>query len=200
MPKPLLIFLNILSNVMTVCSPFVFNWALSKHTIDTACLLVLIWIFLRSIPKFLTVFQKPASERRALLSLPLLALLFALLGFLFRNQTFLLLLPSLTQLGFALVFLRSLRPNETPLAEHFARTSYEAKRKPFPISHQSYCRNVTKIWSTYLLFLSGVGVILAFFSPLEVWTFYSGIGSYLLIGLLLGGEFLFRTLKFRNEV
>ena len=110
--------------------------------------------------------------------LPAIALVFALLGWIFDSGWMLLILPSATQAAFGVTFLRSL--NKTPLVEHFARM-VKPELAPPELAH---CRSWTGIWGVYLIVLAVVGLGFARFATLGVWTLYTGIVSYALIGAL----------------
>lgn len=88
---------------------------------------------------------------------------------------------SLALAGFAF----SLR--RTPLVEVFARRMGEE----LDAKGVAYCRNVTRVW---VVFLSAnlVVTIATVFAPYEVWALYNGCVSYVLTGLLLAGEWLYR--------
>jgi hypothetical protein len=92
----------------------------------------------------------------------------------------------------ALTFLRSLRG--TPLIEHFARMV----KADLGVDEQAHCRRWTKVWGLYLLALALLGLGLARFATLEVWTIYVGFLNYVLVGVLFAVEYLVRKLTFRD--
>lgn len=55
-----------------------------------------------------------------------------------------------------------------------------------------YTRGVTWIWCGFFLVNGVVALWTALATSLEIWAFYNGVVSYVLMGLLLGGEFLVR--------
>lgn len=55
-----------------------------------------------------------------------------------------------------------------------------------------YTTNVTKIWCVFFIFNILVSLYTVFFTSIEIWTLYNGLISYLLMGLLFFGEFLYR--------
>ncbi len=62
----------------------------------------------------------------------------------------------------------------------------------------SYCRTVTRIWCLFFIgnaIVSGITVLLA--NEL-VWGVYNGFISYILIGTLMGGEYLYRKIKLKR--
>ncbi len=65
-------------------------------------------------------------------------------------------------------------------------------KEQFDLRKSSYTRRVTQIWVVFFLFNGGAATYTALAASTGVWAIYNGMISYLLIGLLLGGEYLFR--------
>lgn len=181
--------LGIISALFVAASPFVLYWTLTNHDVAVAAITLIAWVIIRTIPILLSAKKE---QRNAALQLPAIALVFAILGWLFDNGTWLLVMPSATQATFGLTFLRSL--NGTPLIEHFARMV----KADLSTGEQAHCRRWTKVWGIYLIVLAGIGLVLARFATLKVWTLYVGIGSYALIGVLFAIEYVVRKISFRD--
>ncbi len=181
--------LTVLSVLFILASPWVLYWTLSQGDVQVAALTLVAWVIVRTIPVLLTAKRE---QRLAALQLPAIALGFALLGWISNNGTWLLILPSASQGAFGLAFLRSLRT--TPLIEHFARM-VKAELSP---AQQAHCRRWTAVWGSYLLVLAAIGLVLARFATLEVWTVYVGILSYGLVGVLFAIEYVVRKISFRD--
>jgi uncharacterized membrane protein len=61
-----------------------------------------------------------------------------------------------------------------------------------PDSGVAYTRKVTLVWCVFLA-LNGLAALwTAFYASMAVWSLYNGFIAYLLMGALLGGEFLVR--------
>ncbi len=75
----------------------------------------------------------------------------------------------------------------TPLVEVFARRMGERLDAP----GVAYCRNVTRVWVAFLT-VHFLVTCATFFAPYEIWILYNGCLSYLLMGALFLGEFLYR--------
>ncbi len=181
--------LSILNGLFLLASPWVLYWTLSAQRVDVAAITLVIWVLLRTVPVVITA---PAAQRRAALQLPAIALVFAAIGWFSGNGTWLLVLPSATQAAFGLAFLRSL--SGTPLIEHFARMV----RPELTAAQVAHCRTWTRIWGFYLLLLAAIGLALARWASLAVWTGYVGVVSYILVGTLFAVEYLVRKLSFRD--
>jgi len=75
----------------------------------------------------------------------------------------------------------------TPLIEVFARRFGEQLDE----RGVAYCRKVTRVW---VAFLSAqlVVTVATVFAPYSVWAWYNGFVSYVLMGALFVGEWLYR--------
>ncbi len=56
----------------------------------------------------------------------------------------------------------------------------------------AYTRQVTRIWCAFLIFNFCAALGTVWYGSLEVWTLWNGLLSYLCMGLLFGGEYLYR--------
>lgn len=181
--------LNAVSTLFILASPWVLYWTLSHHRVEVAASVLLAWVAIRSVPILLTA---KSEHRVAALQLPAIAFVFALLGWAFHDGMWLLLLPSAAQAAFGLAFLRSLAA--MPLVEHFARMVKPALSR----REQAHCRTWTAVWGIYLIGLAAIGLALARWATLVVWTSYVGIVNYALVGLLFTVEYVTRKIRFRD--
>jgi uncharacterized membrane protein len=181
--------LGAISALFLIASPWVLYWTLTQHGVGVAAALLVGWVIVRTIPILLAAKRE---QRIAALQLPAIALGFACIGWLSDNGTWLLVLPSATQGAFGLAFLRSL--SGTPLIEHFARM-VKPELRPAELAH---CRLWTRIWGFYLLALAALGLALARWATLTVWTVYVGIVSYVLVAVLFAIEYVIRKIRFRD--
>lgn len=67
-------------------------------------------------------------------------------------------------------------------------------RPDLPPEAVAYTRRVTCIWCVFFIFNGSVSALLALSGNTGWWAAYTGIISYLLMGLLGGGELLYRKL------
>lgn len=74
------------------------------------------------------------------------------------------------------------------LIERLARL----KEPDLPPSGVRYTRRVTQAWCLFFVVNGSIACYTALYSSLATWTLYNGLISYLLMGLLFGGEFLLR--------
>lgn len=59
---------------------------------------------------------------------------------------------------------------------------------------KNYCKIITIIWCGFFLINALIAAITAIWVDEFVWALYNGLISYILMGTLLGGEFLYRKL------
>lgn len=175
--------------VFAALSPFVLYFAVTLARIELAAAILLGFALLRAIP---AVLGARREHRLAALRLPLVAIVSAGVGVVAQDHRALLALPSASQLGFGMVFLGSLRG--TPLVEHFARM----KAPALGPAQRRYCRTVTVVWGVVLVAAALVGFALAAWAPLRVWAAFTGVGSYVLVGVVFSAEYLTRKLRFRE--
>jgi len=181
--------MGVISALFILASPWVLYWTLSQHRVGVAAAVLIGWVVVRTVPVLISARRE---QRVAALQLPAIALVFVALGWISNNGTWLLVLPSATQATFGLAFLRSL--SGTPLIEHFARM-VKPELGPAQLAH---CRRWTLIWGIYLLVLAAIGLGLARWATLSVWTAYVGVLSYVLIGALFAVEYVIRKIRFRD--
>lgn len=175
--------------VLVLASPFVFYFAVTRNGLKQGALFIVAFAVLRALP---TVITTKREHLWAALRLPAVAVVTALAGVVTGEARALLVLPSLSQAAFASVFVGSL--SGTPLVEHFARMQ-KAALSPAEVR---YCRAVTIVWAATLSFAAIVGLALAAWAPIAVWTAFSGVGSYVLVGLVFAGEYVVRKYRFRE--
>jgi acyl-coenzyme A synthetase/AMP-(fatty) acid ligase/3-hydroxymyristoyl/3-hydroxydecanoyl-(acyl carrier protein) dehydratase len=57
---------------------------------------------------------------------------------------------------------------------------------------EAYCRKVTVVWCVFFIFNGGIAAAVVFFASDALWSLYTGGISYILIGILFGGELMVR--------
>lgn len=72
-------------------------------------------------------------------------------------------------------------------------------REPdFPLSAVAYTRRVTQVWCGFFLLNGAAAFATAIWASEAIWSLYTGVISYVLMGVLFGVEFLVR-LRFRSQ-
>jgi len=101
--------------------------------------------------------------------------------------------PVLMSLGVAALFGYTLF-SPPSLIERFARL-----RDPdLPPEGVAYCRKVTVVWVVFAVFNGAVAGGTALWGSLEMWSLWTGLISYLLMGALFAGEMAVRA-RLRNR-
>ncbi len=85
---------------------------------------------------------------------------------------------------------------ERPIVERFARL----QAKDLSDAEVRYCRRVTKVWCGFFVANGSTALYLALARDVETWALFTGLISYLLIGMLFGGEYIYRHWRFRRFV
>lgn len=140
---------------------------------------------------------RPLSNFRPLAWLGLgLAILIAVLLDYFRATLILLYLPPiLFPLMMLIVFGRTLLPGQEPLVT----TIGEQARGPLCDGMRRYTRHVTTLWCLVFLFLTASAIVLPWLDDKSLWSWFSNVVSYILVGLLFVGEFLLRKKLFPHH-
>ncbi|WGL15280.1 hypothetical protein PVT68_10915 [Microbulbifer bruguierae] len=87
------------------------------------------------------------------------------------------------------IFVHSLLFQSQTVIERLARL-----REPnLPPSGIAYTRRVTQVWCGFFIANGAIAAGTAVNGDLSLWTLYNGLISYLLMGLLLAGEWLLRS-------
>ncbi|MFS2138508.1 hypothetical protein [Duganella sp. Dugasp56] len=67
----------------------------------------------------------------------------------------------------------------------------------FPPAAQAYMRTVTQVWCCFFVMNGAIAFATALWASEAVWSLYTGVISYALMGLLFGAEYLVR-LRFKR--
>jgi uncharacterized membrane protein len=129
-----------------------------------------------------------AQPEEKKLMLPLLALhvAYSLVTALSGSQRLLLLYPAVVNFSLCAVFALSLR-QEQPILLRLVR----ARKIEVSAHGPAYLYRLTAVWAIFFLFSGSVAIATAMVS-LQAWALYNGFIAYLLVALLMGGEWLFR--------
>lgn len=170
---------KVLLVLLSVAYPFVVYWGLQQQSGHSLLLLLASILLLR----WLT--SQHTAERVFIVAL--VGVLVSVFG-VFSEEIVLKLYPVIMSVGLFILFAESLRPNNTPLIEKMARLKMPA----LPESAVRYTRQVTKLWCGFFVFNSGISLATVIWGTEAEWLLYNGVISYLLIGILMLGEWLFR--------
>ncbi len=93
-----------------------------------------------------------------------------------------------------LLFARTLLPGREPLVTRIARALGDEGA-----DIARYTRMVTLVWSAFFLVLTLETLLLALYAPLAIWSLFTNAINYLLVALLMVGEWLVRRQRFRHR-
>lgn len=152
------------------------------------------WLALVSIALVPLCLPLLALRWRAWLALLVLAAAFAGLVH-WGGGVVLLFLPSVAiPAMLAWFFGRTLRAGREPLIASVAL----AARPATPDYLLRYSRSLTVFWTALFVAIAAWDLALAALAPHAAWSAMANCGNYLVIGAAVGGEYLFRRLRFRD--
>ncbi|WP_283150668.1 hypothetical protein [Silvimonas soli] len=112
---------------------------------------------------------------------------FGVLALLMRSDLPVRLYPVLVNVAMLIVFALSLKAPQT-MIERMARLT----EPDLPESGVRYTRRVTIAWCLFFAINGSIALATVLYNDARVWTIYNGLIAYVLIGLMLGGEWLIR--------
>ena len=175
--------ISVLLTILMVCYPFAVMWAIQHDQLFLVSGLLITVAVIRFFLFFYQIF----------LPLTIFALLCGTLTLLLQNALWLKFYPVLMSLGSATLFAYTLIRPPT-MIERFARLH----QPDLPESGVRWTRQVTKVWCGFLVFNALVALITVFLST-QIWALYNGFISYVLMGILLLGEFVLRRSHQQQE-
>ncbi len=115
-------------------------------------------------------------------------------SFIAKQNEWLLYYPVVINLTMLALFGYSLKQGPS-MIERLARL----KEPDLPDEAITYLNKVTLIWCGLFIFNGCMALYTALYTSIEIWTLYNGLIAYLLIGSLLGGEWLYRTIWLKKS-
>lgn len=175
---------QVIPGIILACYPLVIYLGLEIMPLNRIAALVVVVFLLRLLAlkgsrlRFLKHLTIPAAVGGIALSSVALFL---------NNQQALLLYPVMVSLSCLSVFAWSL-VKPPSIIECFARLQEETLTE----QAVAYTRKVTMIWCLFFIVNGGIALLTVLGDNQTLWTLYNGLISYLLMGVLLGGEWLYR--------
>lgn len=109
------------------------------------------------------------------------------LSLLFKDQTWLKLYPVLMSMGACCIFTMTLFKPPS-MIERFARLI----EPDLPHDGVIWTKKVTQIWCVFFVLNAVIALYTVYFASTQIWVIYNGFISYVLMGILLLGEYLLR--------
>lgn len=183
-PRRLRALLGIVAAVATIAYPLVVYFGLTRVGTRGAAAGLL------AISLVHTAIQTRVQGRfawRSALALPLCAAAFWL-----DDRRYVLAMPVLINTALFGVFFATLGRGQTPICERFARMQVSDLTPEEVV----YCRQVTKLWCGFFVVNGGIALGLAAVGALDLWTLYTGLVAYILIGIVAASEYTVRKYRF----
>jgi len=128
---------------------------------------------------------------RAFSWVPWLSVGLLALGSVLGELGFALMIPVAVNLVLLVAFAGTLQSGP-PLIERFARMMVDDLHE----GEVRWCRQWTIAWSCFFLANAAVAAYLAAFAPIAVWTLFTGLIGYALVGVMLASEYVWRKFRF----
>ncbi len=175
--------LTALSAIVLLAYPFAVYFGIDKFGLSVMGILLAVLFVLRI---FTASKTKLKEFKQVAVVSGVIGITLITLGVLFRSKGWLLFYPVAVNASMLLVFASSLKQPQT-IIERLARL----QEPNLPQSGVEYTRKVTQVWCLFFLF-NGLTALYTCFLPMEIWTLYNGLISYILIGTLFAVEWIVR--------
>ncbi|MEB3767075.1 septation protein IspZ [Acinetobacter sp. MD2] len=170
-------FIKLLMASLLLAYPFLVGWSLSHGKLWEISILLIV----------MGVVRYFVGQKSPMLPLTFLAIAAGTLSLIFKDQAWLKFYPVAMSLAALSIFAMTLlRPPS--MIERFARVF----EPDLPESGVIWTRKVTMVWCGFFFINACIALYTVFFAPMQIWVLYNGLVSYLLMGILLGGEFILR--------
>jgi uncharacterized membrane protein len=105
--------------------------------------------------------------------------------------------PLLINAGLMIVFGLTLRRASMPLIERLMRME-EYPGGVLPEALVRYARQLTRIWVGYFAAIALISLVLAVSAPLELWSLFANVLSYVFAILLFLAQYAYRAFRYRE--
>jgi uncharacterized membrane protein len=173
---------------MVAALPFVIYYALQHFPARVVTLLLLAFPILRAPGKAWVWLRSQGN-----MAIPILALAILAGGMLWysNDPTLVLFYPVIMSGAILAAFAGSLL-HPPSVVERIARL----RTPDLPPEGVAYTRRVTQVWCGFFVSNGAIAAWTALAASREAWLLYNGLISYLLMGSLFAGEWLYRRLRF----
>lgn len=185
------LLLILLRGLLFAALPFLVYFALQYFQPREVALLLLALLLLRAPGKTLAFLRRQGPR-----ALPAAAALLVMVALLWHSNdpVWVLSYPVFMNVLMFSLFAASLLHPPSAI-ERLARL----RHPELPPEGVAYTRRVTQVWCGFFVANGGIAAWTAFAASREIWVLYNGLISYLLMGALFTGEWLFRRWHFGSE-
>lgn len=180
------LFLQVITSIALLGYPLVVYFGLNYLPIGTMAITLCVLLILR------LVVQK--QHVNSMIVPVILGIGLTATSAIAKRHDWLLYYPVVINLSMLALFAYSLKLGPC-MIERFARL----KEPNLSNEATPYLKKITLIWCGLFVFNGTVALYTACYASLEVWTLYNGLIAYLLIGSLLGGEWLYRKIWLKKS-
>lgn len=174
---------SLLTGILLLAWPFLIWFGLAHHSLQWLLPLMALLLFLR----FRQTRRQAGPLRVVTQVVAVAGITLCVASYLLKTHQLLLFYPVVVNAVMLAVFGGSLW-SSMPIVERLARL-----RDPhLPAAAVRYTRRVTQIWCAFFIFNGGVALFTALHGDMSMWTAWNGLIAYLLMGLLMGSEWLVR--------
>lgn len=163
--------------MLMVIYPFLVGWSLSHgHFLWVSVMLIALGIV-----------RLFSQGNQLMMPLTWFAILCGGLSLLLKDHAWLKMYPVLMSVGACFIFASTLIKPPS-MIERFARLA----EPNLPESGVIWTRKVTIVWCVFFVINALIALWSVLFAPMKIWVIYNGFISYVLMGILLLGEFILR--------
>lgn len=181
---------SLLTGMLLLAWPFLIWFGLAHHSLQWLLPLMALLLFLR----FRQTRRQAGPLRVVTRVVAVAGITLCIASYLLKTHQLLLFYPVVVNAVMLAVFGGSLW-SAMPIVERLARL-----RDPdLPDAAVRYTRRVTQIWCAFFIFNGGIALFTALHGDMAMWTAWNGMIAYVLMGLLMGGEWLVRRQMIKRD-
>ncbi|MGL6259498.1 hypothetical protein [Vibrio sp. WXL103] len=174
------VLFKLLVTIATVCYPFVVYWGLSSDNLTIVAVLMIVLLLVR----LGSLIHQKRTQLNDLLPV-ILGIIVIASALAYQDIRGFLYYPVVVNLALLATFSLSVYSGQ-PIITRLARMTTSLDDEGI-----RYTRRLTQIWAIFFALNGGIALVTTQLS-IDIWTLYNGAISYLLIGLLAGGELIYR--------
>ncbi|MGG8025175.1 hypothetical protein PGO13_14280 [Klebsiella aerogenes] len=182
--------ISIMTGLLLLAWPFLIWFGLAHNSLPWLLPLMALLLFLR----FRQTRRQSGPLSVVTQIVAVAGMMLCIASFLLKTHQLLLFYPVVVSGVMLAVFGGSLW-SSMPVVERLARL-----RDPV-LSEQAvrYTRRVTQIWCAFFIGNGGIALVTALYGDMSLWTAWNGMISYLLMGMLMAGEWLVRQRVIKRD-
>ena len=180
----------LLTGLLLLAWPFLIWFGLTHNSLHWLLPLMALLLFLR----FRQTRRQAGSLRLITQTVAVTGMMLCIISYLLNAHQLLLFYPVAVNLVMLALFGGSLW-SAAPIVERLARL-----RDPnLPEAGVRYTRRVTQVWCFFFIINGSIALLTALYGDMSLWTVWNGIISYLLMGMLMAGEWLVRQRMIKRD-